>query len=185
MDSVKIFDFDYREHYFDLCSLFLRFYRVVNKEDLMGDEPVFTNGTWTSGRKLDNRINGLFLDGGRVKMAYLEGGPVGFLFYKTAFGGMFYGIDAMWLEPHARKTGAGRALINSLKNQYNQGVFEIYAQVHKDNPPELMLKSLHGWEEVRSCNDRDLFLIKSKWTVLEEDKDAVQEKPKPVRISYV
>lgn len=166
--TFRCVDFDYNKHYFDLCSLFLRFYRTVNKEDLMDQEPVFTNGQWTSGRKLDNRINNLFMDGGRVKMAYSDGAPVGFLFYKTAFGGMFFGIDAMWLDAAYRGDGAGRALINSLQNQYNQGVFEIYAQIHKDNPPDSMLASLHKWEEVRSCNDRDLALIRAVWDVKDQ-----------------
>lgn len=177
MDPV-IEDFDYNKHYIDLSSMFLRFWRTVNKEDMMQDEPVFVNGAWTGVRKLDNRLAQLTRDGVRIKMAYINEDPAGYLMFKPGFQGMIYGIDSFWLEPPYRKTGLGRLLINSLQNQYNQGRFVIFSQIHKDNPPKLMLSSFHGWKEERFCNDRDLYLISGEWDVskqVEKDNGSVQE----------
>lgn len=170
--NVVIEAYEPKKHYLRLAPLVVRYWREINREDLEEDIPVNVNGQWMGIKKVDYKLQNLLYEGIKVKVAILDSEIVGFIWYRDAFNCMVVGIDAFYVRQEVRFQKVGQMIINSFANQYNKGQFEIYAQFHEENMPMSMLNSFKRWEKVRSCNDRDLVLIKGTWDISTQGKDA-------------
>jgi GNAT superfamily N-acetyltransferase len=162
---IQIEPFNYKKHYLELAPLVAKYYREVNQENLEEEIPWKVGEQYTSVKKLDLKLQNLVYEGMFCKVAFDQDldEMMGFVWYREAFRGLIIGIDALWVKKAYRKTGAGREIMNSFCNDFNKGEFEIYAQVHEKNLPQMMLDSFKNWERVRSCNDRDLMLIRGTY----------------------
>lgn len=175
-DGLTIEQYDTARHYLRFAPLFSRYYREVNQENVETEIAVTWAGKQQLVRRLDAEMANLFANGAFCRVAIVDDEIIGFLIYRACMHHFVLPIDAFYIRKEFRASGMGRYLIESFCNPHNRGYFEIVAFIHEDRRPEEMLQAFHDWREVRSCNDRDLVMIRGTWkSSLYQEKDPALE----------